>query len=227
MSDEGRRKRRGGKPIEVMPKGSQWGHRTLLEDGLHSRHMVLCKCKCGIESRVSCKTLRRRRRTGCAKCALLDSDAFHGDSQLRDNNNYRIYCVYRSVLARCNNPNSRAYPRYGGRGIHICDEWADSYEVFRRWALSNGYAENPTLDRYPDNDGNYEPGNCRWATMKEQSRNRSTSRFIQAFGETKILHDWSEDERCVVGRTTLGCRLGVGMEPEIAMTTPSTRAKKS
>ena len=71
---------------------------------------------------------------------------------------------------RCNNPNRSDYKRYGGRGIKICDEWND-YNTFRDWALSNGYADNLSIDRI-DVNGNYEPSNCRWVDAKTQAQNK-------------------------------------------------------
>ncbi len=81
------------------------------------------------------------------------------------------YRAWANMKTRCLNPHRHTWPRYGGRGVKICDRWLNSFEHF----LSDmGYAPSPahSLDRYPDNDGHHEPGNCRWATPTEQNRNQ-------------------------------------------------------
>jgi len=83
----------------------------------------------------------------------------------------RIYTIWCNIIQRCNNPNYTQYEHYGGRGIRMCDEWRNSFEVFRDWAMSNGYADNLTIDRI-DNNGNYEPSNCRFVCMITQARNK-------------------------------------------------------
>ena len=72
---------------------------------------------------------------------------------------------------RCRYPKNKYWHIYGGRGISVCSEWANSFQSFQEWAIKNGYSDSLTLDRI-NNDGNYEPGNCRWATVKEQAQNR-------------------------------------------------------
>lgn len=103
----------------------------------------------------------------------------------------RLYRIWRQMRHRCNCETSVSYPKYGGRGIKVCADW-DSFEVFRSWALANGYTEALTLDRYPDNDGNYEPSNCRWASYLQQSENRRNTRLIEVNGVTKTMAAWGK-----------------------------------
>lgn len=219
MTDEHQGRIHGKNRGQVVPKGTRFGRRVLLEDAHRSKQKVLCRCECGREDRVFLHTLIYKKSPVCVKCADKTRKGYHGDSKPHAKN-YRIYIIHKDALSRCNNPKAYGYSRYGGRGIRVCDEWASSYEKFRDWALANGYDENLTLDRYPDIDGNYEPGNCRWVTYTEQCRNKRNNRIISAFGEMKTMAEWLEDERCVTSRECLAYRLRAGMPSEDAMTKP-------
>lgn len=94
----------------------------------------------------------------------------------------KIYYIHAQMKNRCFNPKARSYPPYGGRGITVCQEWKDSFVAFREWALSNGYEEGLSIDRI-ENDGNYEPGNCRWIPMIEQAKNTRQTRYVIYQGE--------------------------------------------
>lgn len=94
----------------------------------------------------------------------------------------RLYSIWKGMKSRCYNKNHTAYPRYGGRGIVVCEEWRKDFVSFREWAMANGYSENLTLEREDNNNG-YSPGNCKWATYMEQANNTRRSVFIEYNGE--------------------------------------------
>lgn len=102
----------------------------------------------------------------------------------------RIYDIWTTMKQRCTNPNHCKYKNYGGRGVRITDEW-NSFSVFYKWAIENGYEENLTLDRINSN-GNYEPNNCRWVKQKQQQNNRTNNRIIEIDGVSHTLSEWSE-----------------------------------
>ena len=102
----------------------------------------------------------------------------------------RLQRIWGNMKDRCTNPNNPSYHRYGGRGISYWCSW-DNFEVFRYWALTNGYEEHLTLERV-NNDGDYTPFNCRWATRKEQSRNTSNNRWLHYMGEDLLITEVAE-----------------------------------
>lgn len=101
----------------------------------------------------------------------------------------RIYNIWCKMISRCENSSDEAYPRYGGSGITICQEWRESFEAFRAWALANGYERHLTIDRYPDQHGGYAPSNCRWATYAQQNRNYSRNRPVTYHGREVLVCD--------------------------------------
>lgn len=110
----------------------------------------------------------------------------HGDTGTR------LHRIWQNMKARCYRKSAREYENYGGRGITVCDEWRNSYENFKEWALNNGYAEDLTIDRI-NTDGNYCPENCRWITNKEQQNNKRNNVVYEFNGEIKTLAQWSEE----------------------------------
>ena len=122
--------------------------------------------------------------------------------------------VYKNMIIRCSDPSADNYKYYGGKGIKVCPRWAESIENF---AVDMGpRPADCTLDRI-DNDGDYEPVNCRWATKEVQSRNRSGLAMVTLFGETKCASAWADDSRCMVSKDTLLHRLRSGWDHGLAI----------
>ena len=167
-----------------------------------------CKCDCGNTIIAPTRELTREHIKSCG-CLKATYKYKHGLSK------HQIYDCWIAMKARCLNPQNPNFSRYGGRGISVCKEWIDSFENFKNWAYENGYKENLTLDRI-DNNGNYCPENCRWATRLQQQNNNSRNRMIEYNGEVKTLSEWS---RCLgIKYNKLSKRLYSGWSVEKAFT---------
>lgn len=163
----------------------------------------VCKCSCGNEKEVieqECR-LRAGDRTSCG-CRKLEhaktltaktkSNVRHGDSKSIE------YRTWTNINQRCHNPNSKDYYAYGAIGTTVYLPWRTSYELFLSYVLENiGRRPTPkhSLDRFPNKEGNYEPGNVRWATKKEQSRNRTDNRYLLYKGEQRLSVELAEIAR--------------------------------
>lgn len=136
-----------------------------------------------------------------------------------DKENKRLYWIWQDMKKRCYNPNCKCFKFYGGKGIGVCDDWKNSYLNFKKWALSNGYADNLTIDRI-DNNKNYQPSNCQWITQSENSKkmqeNHKGKTIIEYNGETHKLSDWAR--KLGINQSTLLHRLIRGWSVERAFT---------
>jgi hypothetical protein len=174
----------------IDPKpGLTFGRWTVLAevDRLGKLKCFLCRCACGTERRVAGSHLRRGRSKSCgcqnAEISRL-SHTTHGKSGSAE------YKIWQGMKRRCSSPNSPGYAYYGGRGIRVCERWMS----FENFIADMEPRPDPSysLDRFPNNDGNYEPGNCRWATEEQQSNNKSSNRLIEFGGCRHTIAEWAK-----------------------------------
>jgi hypothetical protein len=199
--------------------GERFGMLTALECVEKTRNGTkwLCRCDCGQLCVVLLGNLRGGKQKSCGCLRHREAhNRTHGESR-----SARLYRIWTGMKTRCDNPSRKAYPQYGGRGISVCSEWANSYEAFRDWALRSGYADDLSIDRI-DNNGNYEPANCRWATREQQSNNRRSNRLITANGATKTMAEWARESG--IRYTIIYKRLKHGWSEEKAVLTPVKRS---
>jgi len=173
-----------------------------------------CKCDCGKETIVYAGHLTKNHTQSCGclqKERLLESITKHGQSHRKKT---RSYQTWENMRARCHNPKHLAYPNYGARGIRVCKRW-DSFENFQE-----DMGERPTgksLDRINNTKG-YSKSNCRWATIKEQSRNKRNNRVLTYNGKSQVATDWAHELGMTV--TVMMSRLKRGWSVERIFTQP-------
>lgn len=179
------------------------------------RYYQVCQCECGVVATYDISAVRYGK---IKSCGCLQRESRHTNHQTHGEcRKTPEYASWKRMKGRCCDPNNNRYYQYGGRGITICQEWlgSDGYANFLSYM---GRKSNPaqTIDRYPDPNGNYEPGNCRWADIGQQMRNRTNNRMITAFGRTQTLIQWSEDTG--IAWSTIWARLNRGWTAEKALT---------
>ena len=191
--------------------GQSFGRlRVVGRDESKKRTAWLCRCNCGNEVVVTSLGLKSGTSRSCG-CYQRDRAA---EAQTKHGLCYtRRYSIWAAMIKRCGNINDSSYINYGGRGIAVCKEWREDFMSFYTWAGDNGYGSQLSIDRI-DNDGNYTPENCRWATVKEQNRNTRNCFYIDIEGEVKTLAEWSDtagvSPGAIKGRFIKGVR-GLGL----------------
>jgi hypothetical protein len=196
-----------------MPKlvdrtGQQFDRLTVIARGENSKHgkaQWLCKCVCGNSALVIGSALKSGNTQSCG-CLQKEIHTTHGMTKTATHNSYR------AAKSRCENPKTGRYKWHGGRGIKFL--YASFEEFFEDMGVR---PPGMTLERC-DNDGHYEPGNCRWANLTEQANNKRSNTLITAFGRTRTMARWARE--IGVSSKTLGWRLRAGWMPEDALARP-------
>lgn len=169
--------------------GQKFNRWTVLSRGTYKAGKIhwLCRCDCGTEGLVNTQNLKNGASKSCG-CLSVESvirrETTHGMS------GYSEYKIWQMMKNRCSNTRDSHFHRYGGRGIAVCDRWENDFAAF--YADMGPRPRGLTIERI-NNDGNYEPGNCRWATNKEQAHNKANNRRLTAFGKTQILIEWERE----------------------------------
>lgn len=206
-------------PPAIDHTGRRYGRLVVERRGIDrqpGRPYWICKCDCGNVAEVSASNLRSGI-TGSCGCRLLDGSIrrTHGDKASP------VYAVWKAIKQRCENPNNKSFSRYGGRGIRLCDRWRD-YAKFKE---DMGPRPSPmhSVDRI-DNNGHYEPENCRWVLPRQQARNKSSNTVAFHNGEWKSWSEWAES--AAVSPQLLRSRVVVwGWPFHEALTTPPGKRK--
>lgn len=199
-----------GAPLNLI--GEKYGMLTVVSqtDKRDSLGSIIwgCVCECGTQTEASTRDLRSGHKQTCGK---------HVRKYGFIRKDTRLYRTWVNMKNRCYWGKDKSFGNYGGRGICVCDEWKNDYASFRKWALDSGYRENLTIDRI-DPNGNYEPSNCRWATIREQENNKRNNVLITFDKKTLTATEWAR----ILGikPITLLHRVHAGWTTEKALLTP-------
>ena len=201
-------------------EGQRFGRLVAKTPVRKRRHRVswVCACDCGGQTEVTTSDLRSGHTVSCG-CWRREASIGNRHSITHGMSQTSTYKTWRSMRNRCESPNAGNYRRYGGRGVTVCARWQE----FENFLADMG--PRPSLrhqiDRYPDKHGNYEPGNCRWATPRENSQNRSNNRLVELNGEARPVAAWAQSAG--IAAYTLLQRLNRGWTLEEAMRVPAAK----
>lgn len=207
--------------------GNKYGLLTVIErcgtkpNGRKSESAWLCHCGCGRQKVVARSALIKglTRSCGCLHEKWVRGTRKHGHA--KKGANTVEYRTWASIIARCYNPKHKDFRSYGGRGIGVCREWRDNSAVFLAFMGPRPSAQH-SIERI-DCDGDYEPSNCKWATTREQSRNRRNNRWVTVGDQTLLIGDWAE--KIGLDKSTIYLRIRRGWPLELAVSLPPKAGK--
>ena len=197
----------------------KFGRLTVLyrvENNKFNQVQWLCKCECGNEKIITANSLRNGTTKSCG-CLKKEQDYINIAHIKHNKSNTRLYNIWRHMKYRCNNPNGKRHKFYYDKGIKVCEEWKNSFQVFYNWAINNGYNDNLSIDRIDNNKGYY-PNNCRWANSIQQNNNQSNNIKILYKGKEYSIKELAEQNN--IKRATLYERIKRGWTIEKAITVP-------
>lgn len=191
--------------------GQRFGKLTVVssaKNGNDGHTRWLCRCDCGRTILAESHRLARGQRRACRHCA-------HRKDKPGGEYRAKLLNLWWGMIKRCHDPNDRAFARYGGRNIFVCQRWRDSFDAF---VIDMGNRPTPKhqIDRI-DNNGPYSPENCHWVTSKQNNRNRRNNRFLTWRGRTQCVSAWAEEFH--VHASALFSRLRTGWTPERLLST--------
>lgn len=166
--------------------GDKYGRLTIVREvsAVKSKRIFICKCECSKKITISLNKIRSGHTKSCG-CWRRNPES--KANYTKDETHKRLYRIWSQMKRRCSIKSGREYKYYGIRGIKVCDAWLD-FSEFKKWALSNGYEGNLTIERI-DFNGNYEPSNCTWITQGEQTKNSRHNHFVILDGEKMCVRD--------------------------------------
>ena len=174
--------------------GQTFGRLTVIAEGKtresnnkRKQYYWLCQCSCGSQPKeINQNSLLSGE---IISCGCYHSEHNHEYGFKHGMSHTRIYTIWSGMIQRCCNPNAKNYPRYGGRGVTVCEEWKE-FKKFYEWSKISGYSDNLTIERL-DNNGNYCPENCTWITKQKQMRNTRRNHYIKYNDEELTLTEWA------------------------------------
>lgn len=188
-----------------------------IERDKHGNAIWECLCDCGNTSFVRLGALRAGQIKQCFKCSSNEKVKYNIK-------NDRIKSIYSDIKRRCYDESRKAFHRYGGRGIKMCDEWLKNPASFEKWSLENEYSDDLSIDRI-DNDGDYEPSNCRWVDVYVQANNRSDNNVIEYQGDSLTVSQWAR--KIGVDKSTIYNRINNGETLDAVLSPVDIRQQKS
>lgn len=203
------------KPIRVGARSRNWKLIREIETEVMHPRIVVARCGCGTEREFVLNRYKRGAIRYSCGCVQAPNNRYHRGRQKPYSNKVRI--AWYNMLKRCENPKNKSYRYYGGRGIQVCNRWKD-FKNFLEDMGEPPFGHGWSIDRI-DNDGNYEPGNVRWATIAQQNDNKQQSVRITIDGVTRTPRGWVTAGVANVTVRTIADRIRHGMDPAAAVTT--------